>query len=694
MKSQMFSSFLGGTISCLTVLSLLHSPTFGMETNNKPGNQEATTFSWNSPLHAETGYASANVSSQQEKRAPSNLATATVSSIEIEGNWDSFHPSISADGRYVAFDSYASNLVSGDTGMWDVFVYDRQNKLIERISIASTDIPGNLDSTNPSISADGRYVVFVSNASNLVYGDTNGFADVFVYDRQHRLTERVSVASSGLQTNGESSSYSSSPSISADGRFVTFDSDASNLVSGDTNGFTDVFVRDRQTGTTTRVSVSSSGTQGNGSSSGFSSSPFLSADGEYIAYESDASNLVSGDTNGVADIFVWSRPTGTTTRVSVSSNGTQGNGVSFYPSISSNGRFIAFNSTADNLVSGDTNGYTDVFIRDQQNGQTIRASVATGGNQANAVSSWYSSPPVISGDGRYVVFPSDASNLVNGDTNGIVDIFVRDLSAGITTRHSVDSNDSQANGRSASPSISADGQYVVFDSYASNLVNGDTNGYSDIFLYDRQTSNLTRVSVKTVQPPIFTDVPTSHPYYQDIEILYANGLTGGCSTSPLKFCPDQTMDRGQSAVFMLRGKFGSGFVPGPATHIFKDDWTKGTWAEPWAEAMWTRGLSAGCLASPRKYCPWDQMPREQAVIFALRMRYGTDYIPPAATGTLFADMTDASYWATPWAEQAYKDGLIPNCGTSGGKPKFCPKVLVSRGLGAYIIVRAKNLSMP
>jgi uncharacterized delta-60 repeat protein len=194
--------------------------------------------------------------------------------------------------------------------------------------------------------------------------------------------------------------------------------------------------------------------------------------------------------------------------------------------------------------------------------------------------------------------------------------------------------------------------------------------------------------------PVFADVPYTHPYHDDIEILYTNGLTGGCNTIPLKFCPDQVMNRGESAVFMLRAKFGSSFVPGPATHAFKDDWTKGTWAEPWADSMYTNGLSAGCSSSPLKYCPWDQIPREQAVIFALRMKYGTDYIPPAATGTLFADMTNAQYYATPWAEQAYKDGLIPNCGTSGGKPKICPNAFVSRGLGAYMIVRAKNLTNP
>jgi hypothetical protein len=193
---------------------------------------------------------------------------------------------------------------------------------------------------------------------------------------------------------------------------------------------------------------------------------------------------------------------------------------------------------------------------------------------------------------------------------------------------------------------------------------------------------------------VFVDVPTNHPYWADIEILYANGLTAGCQTSPLKFCPDQVMNRGQAAVFMLRGNFGSSYAPDPAQHLFQDDWTKGPWAESWAESMMNNGFSAGCQANPLKYCPWTQIPREQAVIFALRLKYGKDYTPPPATGTLFADMTDPSFYATSWAEEAYKEGLIPDCGMSSGKPKICPKDLVSRGLAAYMIVRAKDLSMP
>jgi hypothetical protein len=192
----------------------------------------------------------------------------------------------------------------------------------------------------------------------------------------------------------------------------------------------------------------------------------------------------------------------------------------------------------------------------------------------------------------------------------------------------------------------------------------------------------------------FTDVPFTHPYFADIETLYANGLTGGCSTNPLKFCPDQIMDRAQAAVFMMRGTYGSGYVPNPSAILFQDNWSKGTWARPWAESMRETGLTSGCQTSPLLYCPWVQLPREQVVIFALKMKYGNSYLPPAATGTVFADLTDPNYYATSWAEKAYADGLILSCGSSGGKPKFCPSVLVSRGLGAYVIVRAKNLTMP
>ncbi len=197
--------------------------------------------------------------------------------------------------------------------------------------------------------------------------------------------------------------------------------------------------------------------------------------------------------------------------------------------------------------------------------------------------------------------------------------------------------------------------------------------------------------VFNVKKQTFLDVPPTHPYYDYIEALYANALTAGCSTTPLNYCPSTNLNRAQTAVFMVRGNFGPSYVVPTATHIFQDDWAKGTWAEPWAEAMYKNNFSAGCLSSPLKYCPWDLIPREQVVIFGLKLKYGKDYTPPAASGTLFADMTNTSFYATAWAEKAYLDGLIPNCGMSGGKPLFCPKTIVNRGLAAYILAQAKSL---
>ncbi|MDO8282301.1 MAG: CFI-box-CTERM domain-containing protein [Thermodesulfovibrionia bacterium] len=397
----------------------------------------------------------------------------SIDSAGVQGNSHSWYPSISADGRYVAFESEASNLVAGDTnGLNDVFVHDRFTGETSRVSIDSSGAQGNNISGTPSISADGRYAAFISDASNLIAGDTNGFTDVFVHDRTTGQTTRVSIDSSGVQGNNESWW----PSISADGRYVAFESDATNLVAGDTNGFTDVFVHDRTTGQTTRVSIDSSGVQGNR----YSWSPSISADGRYVAFESDATYLVAGDTNGTLDVFVHDRTTGLTTRVSIDSSGAQSNRFSWSTSISADGRYIAINSDATNLVAGDTNGFADVFVHDRTTGQTTRVSIDSSGTQGNS-HSWF---PYISSDGRYVAFGSDADNLVEGDTNGFTDILVHDRTTGQTSRVSIDSSGAQGNSFSWSYSISADGRYIAINSDATNLVAEDTNGSADIFVHD------------------------------------------------------------------------------------------------------------------------------------------------------------------------------------------------------------------
>jgi Tol biopolymer transport system component len=384
-------------------------------------------------------------------------------------------PSVSADGRFVAFWSNATNLVAGDTnGDSDVFVRDRQTGVTERVSVDSAGGQADDGSGIPAISADGRFVAFVSFATNLVAGDTNGARDVFVRDRLTGATERVSVNSAEVEANANV--LTDRPSISADGRFVTFATVATNLVTGDTNGAVDVFVRDRQAGTTERVSIDSAEAQVSFDSNG----PFISADGRFVAFQSDAPALVAGDTNIASDIFVRDRQTGTTERVSVDSAEAQATGASFYPSISADGRFVAFLSVANNLVPGDTSSNLDIFVRDRLTGATEM--VGIGGSGGGFIDDFV---PAISGDGRMVAFASGANSLVAGDTNAVPDVFVKDRLTGATQRVSVDGAGGEANLDSTTPSISADGRFVAFYSDATDLVAADTNTFSDVFIRDR-----------------------------------------------------------------------------------------------------------------------------------------------------------------------------------------------------------------
>jgi hypothetical protein len=419
------------------------------------------------------------------------IERVSVASNGTQANGDSDIPSISADGRYVAYESFATNLVPGYTNTFvNVYVRDRQMGTTEIVSVDPMGNQANSSSGSPSISSDGRFVAFWSNASNLVAVDTNGQRDVFVHDRQTGVTEMVSVATGGAQAN-DNSDY---PSISGDGRYVSFETAATNLVAGDVNGFKDVFVRDRVLATTEIASIATGGTQGDNWSGGSS----ISADGRYVAFFSYATTLVVGDTNGVGDVFVRDRQSGTTERVSVDSNGAQGNGISglnqgaiYSLAISGNGRYVAFYSESSDLVPNDTNS-SDVFVRDLQAGTTERVSVASGGTQANSFADGSDS---ISADGRYVVFHDSATNLVPNDTNGLSDLFRHDRNTNTTQR--VSASIAISNSYSEQASASPDGRYVTFYSNASNLVAGDTNGFVDAFLYDAGSDSIERVSVAT-----------------------------------------------------------------------------------------------------------------------------------------------------------------------------------------------------
>jgi Tol biopolymer transport system component len=295
-----------------------------------------------------------------------------------------------------------------------------------------------------------------------------------------QVTTRVSVRSTGTQANGSSfTNQRIDAGLSADGRYVAFWSDATDLVEGDTNDSSDVFLRDRQTGTTTRVSVGPGGAQGDGASR----DPSISADGRYVTYWSFATNLVADDTNDVSDVFVYDRDTQTTVRASVDSGGKQATNHSFFPAISSNGRFVAFQSSASDLVTPDENGVTDVFVRDLQSGTTERVSVDSDEVEANGESNL----AAISADGRFVAFESVATNLVAGDSGGHKDVFVRDRQDGTTEAVSRSTGGDLGDGDSQEASISSDGRYVAFQSSATNLVAGDTNAADDVFLRDRDS---------------------------------------------------------------------------------------------------------------------------------------------------------------------------------------------------------------
>ncbi len=356
----------------------------------------------------------------------SRTTRISVSSAGRESNGPSGKPSISADGRIVAFPSSATNLVEGDSnGAQDIFVRDTRSGKTRRVGVGVEGEP-NGPSLAPVVSTDGRVVAFSSDASNLVPSDRNGVMDVFVVDLARARTVRVSVG-----VDGESVGRSEVSSIAAHGRVVAFRSFSPNLVARDWNGLADVFVRNWGSGTTERVNVSSSGAQANAET--FRGN--LSATGRFVGFRSRADNLTggpAGDTNDALDVFVHDRGTGRTTRISVSSDGTEADArdVDEYvrdnkfmtrPFLSAAGRYAAFTSRAANLVRGDGNGLPDVFVHDLVTGTTVRVSATDTGRDANGASL----VSAISGDGRIVVFQSFANNLVPNDSNGRRDVYVR-----------------------------------------------------------------------------------------------------------------------------------------------------------------------------------------------------------------------------------------------------------------------------
>ena len=396
----------------------------------------------------------------------------SVSSAGVQGN-DSTDSELvnqfrtmNADGSIAVFFSNATNLVDGDTnGFPDVFVHDFGAGTTVLASVDSSGNQGNQGSVNPSISDDGKLVVFESDADNLVDGDTNQMTDVFIHDLDSGVTELVSVGLDGAPSDG----YSYSALISADGRFVVFLSSADNLVANSAAG---VFMRDRMMGTTTLVSVNNAGDPLNSSTN----DPYMTPDGRFVTFWSYADNAVANDLNGQPDIFVRDMQMGTTVIASVHTDGTASNAGSYSPSLSDDGHLVVFASDADNLVDGDANNTRDVFIHDLVHGTTSLVSIDSSGHQANDGSIY----PVISHDGRLVAFVTSASNLVSG-FGGSFGLLVRDIHNQTTTGLSINAAGDPDNGSAYSASFSADDKFVTFFSSSDNLVPDDVNGLSDFF---------------------------------------------------------------------------------------------------------------------------------------------------------------------------------------------------------------------
>ena len=412
---------------------------------------------------------------------------------------------------------------------------------IQRASVSTDGTEGDDVSQVMDISADGRFVVFTSWATTLVEGDTNGVADVFLRDLETGTTERVSIAGDGAE--GNAASGIPAAAVSDDGRYVAFRSYASNLVPDDTNGWADVFVRDRVRGRTERVSVHSNGSQGTAPRDAFAvgfeagcgatghecyptGGLSITGDGRFVAFDSVLSGLVDDDdTEDLlpgymgADVFVHDRAAGRTELVSLTTDGVDGDGVSQWASISADGRFIAFSSKAQNLLGGGQNAVVgtamnaatpyQVFLRDRQRGTTRLVSHVEG-----APAQGDSSQPRIADDGGAIVFISTAADLVPADANGIDDVFVYQIATDEITRVSVNSDGQEqrigntaafptgAHVDPASASISADGRFVAFSSGASNLDDTDSDAPVglvglDVFLHDRATATTVKVTVAT-----------------------------------------------------------------------------------------------------------------------------------------------------------------------------------------------------
>jgi Tol biopolymer transport system component len=569
----------------------------------------------------------------------------SLSNIGQEGNGPSSNPSISGDERTIAFDSNASNLMPGNpNGHFHVYVYDLQTEQLVRVSESGRH------SRWPAISRDGRSILFTSWN---VPGTGDLSIQLYVHDRDTGTTQPVSISSQGVPGNG---SYMSK-SISANGRFIAFSSDSDNLVPDDNNYSEDVFVHDRETGKTERVSVSSTGEEADyGDSSGAS----ISADGRYVAFHSRASNFVADDNNNKYDIFIHDRETKTVEHISFRFEGYEGDADIYYPRLTPDARYVVFTN----------GGYVLVHDRQQKTTEIITPSpdASTQGG-------------TISDDGRIVAFVSTFNPQSPSTPFPYANIYIHDRTTGKYWPQSLTYDGNFHNKELETVILSGDGQFIAISTDASNLVLDDTNNFSDVFIH------YPCLDGKCEKKPEFTDVSPSHYATPFINRLANARITGGCKLDPPMYCPADLVKRGDMAIFLERGMhYPEDFTPPPATGIFEDVPTY--YATSWIEQLYHDGVTGGCSLLPLKFCPNSNVTRGQMAIFLLRAKNGKEYQPPAYEG-LFEDVP-STHFAARWIEQLYRDGITAGCSVT--PMKYCPQQSVTRADMAVFLVR--NFDLP
>ncbi len=384
----------------------------------------------------------------------------------------SFEPAVTPNGRFVAFYSSASDLLSFPSGgSSKVVVRDMRRGRTALASHTPAGGEGNGGSSDPALSSNGRFVVFQSTASDLVDGDLAGHEDIFLSDMRSGVVSRVSTGFDGSEADGESYVYGAT--ISGNGRWVVFTSNATNLVDGvDTHGYYQVYLRDVRKGTTTLVSRSTGGSGAGGSCF----YPSISPNGRFVVYYANAGDIVAGGSNGKFHIYLFDAKAGTSARVSIGLMGAIGDGDSYFPVVSNNGRFVAYDSNATNLVAGDVDVAMDAFLADRETGATVLL---------GRVGDTYQ--PSIAANGKSVVFYSDDPNLVAGDGNGTGDTYRYDAVDGTIERLSVDAAGVEGDGDTYTfgPSLASNGRFVAVTTNATNLADDglvDGNGTYDVFL--------------------------------------------------------------------------------------------------------------------------------------------------------------------------------------------------------------------